>query len=267
MPFWQNHIIITNVQIMKDNIKNTVGVAAAVALVVVSMSSLLYVRSYDKSQQPSSFSVSAEGKVVAIPDVAKFTVGVITQGGLNLGTIQKENADKSNSISSFLKSQGIDEKDIKTQGYSIEPRYQYAVCRYDGETCPPATIVGYTVNQTLEVKGREFEKLGDILSGVVERGANSVSSLSFTVDEPTALEQQAREQAIAKAKEKAKMVAKSGGFRLGRLISLNEGGTYTPQYAFDYGMGGGGPMPAKSPSLEPGSQEVSIQVSLVYEIE
>lgn len=252
---------------MKDNIKNTLGLAAVVALVAVSASSLLYVRSYDKAQQPSSFQVSAEGKVVAIPDVAKFTLGVLSQGGLNLGTIQNENSEKSNSIASFLKNQGIGEKDIKTQGYSIEPRYQYGVCRYEGETCPPPTIVGYTVNQTLEVKGREFEKLGDILSGVVERGANSVSSLSFTVDEPTVLEQQAREQAIAKAKEKAKATAKSGGFRLGRLISLSEGSIYTPRYvSAEYGMGGGGPV-AKSPSLEPGSQEIRIQVSLTYEIE
>lgn len=251
---------------MKDTIKNTLGIAAAVALVLVSLSSLLYVRSYDKSTQPSSFSVSAEGKVVAIPDIAKFTVGVISQGGLNLGTIQNENADKSNSIADFLKSQGIDKKDIKTQGYSIEPRYQYGVCRYDGETCPPPTIVGYTVNQTLEVKGREFQKLGNILSGVVERGANSVSSLSFTVDDPTQLEQQAREQAIERAKEKAKTIAKSGGFRLGRLISLSEGSASAPQY-FSDGLGGGASAPAKSPSLEPGSQEVSIQVSLIYEIE
>ncbi|MBI4122846.1 MAG: SIMPL domain-containing protein [Parcubacteria group bacterium] len=251
---------------MKDNIKNTLGVAAAVALIVVSASSLLYVRSYDKSTQPSSFSVSAEGKVVAIPDVAKFSVGVITQGDLNLGTIQNENADKSNSIVSFLKNQGIDEKDIKTQGYSIEPRYQYGVCRYEGETCPPPTIVGYTVSQQLEVKGRDFEKLGDILSGVVERGANSVSGLSFTVDDQIQLEQQAREEAIAKAKEKAKAIAKSGGFRLGRLIQLSEGSIYIPQYVSDYGIGGAGAV-AKGPSLEPGSQEVSIQVSLIYEIE
>ncbi|MBI2452948.1 MAG: SIMPL domain-containing protein, partial [Parcubacteria group bacterium] len=165
-----------------------------------------------------------------------------------------------------LKSQGVDEKDIKTQGYSIEPRYQYGVCRYDGETCPPPTIVGYTVSQTLEVKGRDFEKLGDMLSGVVERGANSVSGLSFTVDDPTTLEQQAREQAIEQAKEKAKTIAKSGGFRLGRLISMSEGSIYVPQYV-DYGMGGVGGVPAKGPSLEPGSQEVSIQVSLIYEIE
>ncbi len=251
---------------MKDNIKNTLGIAAATALVLVSLSSLMYVRSYDKSTQPSSFSVSGEGKVVAIPDVAKFTVGVITQGGLNPGTIQNENADKSNSIADFLKSKGIEKKDIKTQGYSIEPRYQYAVCKYEGETCPPPTIVGYTVSQTFEVKGREFQKLGDILSGVVERGANSVSSLSFTVDDQTQLEQQAREQAIEQAKEKAKTIAKSGGFRLGRLISLSEGSAYTPQY-FSDGLGGGPLAPAKSPSLEPGSQEVSIQVSLIYEIE
>ena len=147
-----------------------------------------------------------------------------------------------------------------------KPIFQGEILSIPGETCPPATIVGYTVNQTLEVKGRDFEKLGDILSGMVERGANSVSGLSFTVDDQTQLEQQAREEAIAKAKEKAKAVAKSGGFRLGRLISLSEGSISIPRY-FSEGLGGAGVGLAKSPSLEPGSQEVSIQVSLIYEIE
>ena len=240
--------------IMKDHIKNALGLAAVAALLAFSLSSFLYVKSYSKTQT-FSFSVSAQGEAVAIPDVAQFQVSVITQGGTNVADLQEQNAEKSNRISDFLKEQGVDEKDIKTQQYSIEPRYQYVPCRYEGDICPPPTIVGYQVSQSLEVKVRNFETIGAILSGVVDRGANAISGPSFTVDDPAVAEQKAREEAIVKAKEKAKATAKAGGFRLGRILSMNEGG-----FGISY-------FEKASPYLEPGSQKVQVQVTLVYEIE
>ena len=137
--------------------------------------------------------------------------------------------------------------------------------------CPPAEIVGYTITQTVAVKVRDFGKIGAIVSGVVENGANSVSQLSFAIDDPDMFESEARGQAIQKAKEKAKAVAKAGGFSVGRLLSIQEGGSpiYYPMYekaALDYGMGGA-VSSAPAPTIEPGSQEVKIFVTLVYEIE
>lgn len=242
-------------------------------MAALAIATLWYVRSYSLVIEPSSFrsfSVSGEGKTVAIPDVAEFSFSVLTQGGKDLGALQKENTVKMNRAIGIVKAAGVSEKDIKTQQYSIEPRYQYSNCRYDnlvdsGKSCPPPEIVGYTVQQSVIVKVRNFEKIGGLLSEVVQSGANSVSQLSFTLDDPTEVQNQARTEAIAKAKEKAKFIAKAGGFGLGRLLSIEEGGGYIPIYSYGVAaLEAKGAAPA--PRIQPGSQEVKVNVTLRYEI-
>lgn len=260
---------------MNDKLKNYFWLAATVALFAGAYSVVSYVGSYDKSIEPStfrSFAVSGEGKVVVVPDVAKFSFSVITQGGKNVADLQKQNTEKVNKVIDFMKKNGVDSKDLKTEGYNLEPRYQYFNCAGDGRACPPPEIVGYSVVQTVSVKARDFNKTGDLLSGAVSNGANSVSSLNFTVDDPTSLQNKAREEAISKAKEKAKNIARAGGFRVGRLLAI-DGGSY-PIPMFDRlseakgGFGGGlESMPVSAPTLEPGSQEIVINVTLRYEIE
>ncbi|MFA5083762.1 MAG: SIMPL domain-containing protein [Candidatus Paceibacterota bacterium] len=262
---------------MSNKIKNYLGVAIIIGLLFVAYAAVSYVRTYSRSIQPSSFrsfSVSAEGTVVAVPDVAQFTFGVRTEGGLNIADLQTENTKKVNQAIDFVKANGVEAKDIKTTNYSLNPRYQYYDCSSrpvsSATPCPPAEIVGYTVSQTVLVKIRDFEKIGDILAGVVENGANEVSSLSFTIDDPTLVQDQARNEAIAKAKVRAVAVAKAGGFSLGRLLSIDEG--YTPVY-YDYavktasGMGGAISESAPAPTIEAGSQEVSVTMTLRYEIQ
>jgi uncharacterized protein YggE len=207
--------------------------------------------------------------MVAVPDVAQFSFGVKTEGGLNIGNLQAENTKKVNEAINFVKSNGVDNKDIKTTNYSLDPRYQYYSCPESGGACPPPEIVGYTVSQNVLVKIRDFKKIGNILAGVVKNGANEVSSLSFTIDDPTVIQDQARNEAIAKAKTRALSVAKAGGFKLGRLLSIEEG--YAQPY-YDYyessvkGLGGGAAT-VPAPTIEAGSQEVTVTMTLRYEIE
>ena len=272
---------------MADKVKNYVGFAAIFALVVFALSAVGYVKTYSKSIEPSryrSFSVSGEGKVVAIPDIAQFSFTVITEGGTDLSVLQTENSAKINNAIDFIKSNGVEDADIKTQSYNVSPRYQYFDCspRILRETlpypatpdenitpCPPPEIVGYTINQTVSIKVRDFEKIGALLSGVVKNGANLVYGPNFTIDDRTKIENEARAKAIENAKQKADAVAKAGGFRLGRILAINEGGySPYPRYesfsGFDYGKGGGGDVPA--PTIEPGSQDVIVNVSISYEI-
>ncbi|MBI2003716.1 MAG: SIMPL domain-containing protein [Parcubacteria group bacterium] len=227
-----------------------------------------YVSVYSRSVVPQrSFVVSGEGKIVAVPDIARISIGVLTEGGKNLADLQKQNTEKTNRIISYLKGQGIDQKDIKTEYYNISPRYQYFSCPpvplgVESRPCPPSEIIGYSISQSISVKVRDLSKVGALLTGVVEGGANNVSGPNFTVDDPAALENQAREEAVKKAKEKARSVARAGGFRLGKVISIQEGfvSPYLP-IAFE---ARGGAIP--SPSIEPGSQEIVVNVTLVYEI-
>ncbi len=247
-----------------------------------------YVSVYSRSVVlQATFSVSGEGKVVAVPDIAQISVGVLTdsdsrlrtgtfdeKGGKDLANLQKQNTEKMNSIISYVKEQGVDQKDIKTEYYNISPRYQYINCQpvilqtYPEIVRPcPSTkeIIGYTITQNISVKVRDLSKAGDILAGAVEQGANNVSGPNFTIDDPISLQNQAREEAIKQARKKAKSIAKAGDFKLGKLVSIQEG--YYPIPYPSYGLGG---VEAKdagaSPTLEPGSQEISVNINLVYEI-
>jgi uncharacterized protein YggE len=231
------------------------------------------VNSFSKSVSPErNFSVNGEGKIIAVPDIAQFSFGILTDGGKNLADLQRVNSEKSNKVIAFLKENGVDEKDIKTQSYNISPRYQHFSCppsikNTEIVPCPPSEIVGYTISQDISVKVRELNKTGDLVAGVIEKGANTVSGPSFTVDDPTTLQNQARKEAIIQAKDKARTIAEAGGFKIGKVISIQEGG-YFPQifrtqiYAKDEGYGGD----IESPSIEPGSQEIVVNVTLTYEI-
>lgn len=256
---------------MTEKIKDYLGIVLILALLAVGYGVLTYVQAYAKNVNPSgyrSFSVTGEGKAVAVPDVAQFSFSVITEGGRDIATLQKSNTDKVNKALDFVKGQGVDAKDVKTQSYEVQPRYQYSSC-YTG-TCPPPQIVGYTVQQSVQVKVRDFAKIGALVSGVVDNGANQVSQLNFTVDDPATVQDTARAEAIEKAQAKAKSVAQAGHFNLGDLLSIDEGYSY-PQPYYAYGMGGetlkaDGMGGGSAPAIEPGSQEVVITVTMRYEI-
>ncbi len=266
---------------MNERTKNLVGWALVLALLALTYSTISYVRTYGKTVEPGtyrSFSVSGEGRATVRPDVAMFTFSVISEGGKDLAVLQADNTKRANAAIEYLKDNDVAEKDIKTVGYNLEPRYQSIVCNRfvaggNSTACPPPEIVGYTVRQTIEVKIRDFSVVGDLLAGVVERGANNVSQLNFTIDDRTMVENEARAEAIAKAKAKAKAIAEAGGFSLGKLLAVNEG-DFGPYYD-KFGRGGdmvmaaglASPEMAPAPVIEPGSEEVTVNVSLVYEIQ
>jgi len=254
---------------MDKKIKNYLGIVLVGSALIIAVSCAVFVKVYYKSINPSSlrsFTVSAEGKVVAVPDVARFDFTVIQEGGNDIASLQKQGDEKMNSAVEFVKSQGVEDKDIKTESYNLTPRYQYYNCR--SGVCPPPEIVGYTITQTASVKVRDFGKIGSLLSGVIKKGANSVSSLYFEIDDSDVVKSEARDMAILKAKEKAKAIAKSAGFRVGRLISIQEGSiSPAPVYrsAVAEGLGISSDN-ASTPAIEAGSQEVTISVFLTYEI-
>lgn len=268
---------------MNQNTKNAMGWAIVLGVIAVGYASISFVHSYGESIQPSSFrsfSVSSQGKAIAIPDIAEFTFTVITQGGKDLTSLQSKNTTAANKAIAFVKSNGVADKDIKTQYYNVAPDYQTYSCKLpqygipestDGSSsvrpCPPASIVGYTITQSVNVKIRDFTKIGDIVGGVVTNGANQVGQLSFTLDDPTAVQNQAKADAITKAKAEAKTIAQAAGFTIGRLLNIQAGTPYPV-----YGMGGAMPLSAKAtaaqaPDIQAGSEEIDMTVTLQYEIQ
>lgn len=263
---------------MDQKIKNYLGWVSLVVIIVLAYSAFLYVSTYAKMVQPGSyrtFSVSGQGKATSKNDIAQFSYSVLIQGGNDIAQIKKQSDTLTGKIQTVLKAQGVDVKDVETISYNLEPRYQYFNCPAASTNksvpCRPSEIIGYTLSQTDSVKIRDLTKVDKIVSGVVAAGANNVSQLNFTVDDPSSLVTEAKAEAIKKAIEQAQILAKAGGFRVGRIISIDEGGAF-PQ-AYDSASFGGGLMKTQArdvasvSSLNPGSNEVSSVVSVRFEIE
>jgi uncharacterized protein YggE len=212
--------------------------------------------------------VSAEGKTVVAPDIARASFSVVTEGA-DPEAIQEENNEKVNDAVAFVKSLGIGEKDIKTSNYSIYPRYDYSssLLKPDGEP----RIIGYRMTQTISLTIRDLESVSEVLAGLPSRGINQVSGISFDIDDPDAYLNEAREEAFDKAREKAEAMARANGARIKRVITFSEGGGYPIPYyarselALDAGVGGATAAPTPPP-IEPGSEDVTVTVSVTYEI-
>ncbi len=199
-----------------------------------------------ESQQTYTITIDGEGKITATPDIAEISLGLQTEN-IKVAVAQKENTEKMNKIIAELKAAGIESKDIKTTAYTIYPNYDYPSGRQ--------VLRNYVVSQNVTVKIRDLDKIGDIVQQAGSLGANQIGGLSFTIDEPEKIKQQAREKALLAAKEKAEALAKIAGVKLGKLVSFTESSYGGPipnvrDYALkaETGMGGGDMRPALKPA-------------------
>jgi uncharacterized protein YggE len=219
----------------------------------------------------NTITVAGDGEVFAVPDRATFTVTVREEGEDVAGAQDKATA-KINAIIDYLKDAGVEEKDIKTQSYNVNPKYEYTQEACTNFSCPPSNqrLVGFEVYQMLEVKVQDPKKAGDLLAGVGSKGASEVSSLSFTVEDEDALRAEAREQAITEAKEKADALAAQLGVSVVRVVGFYEdAGGYPPMpYAARGGvaMDAAQEMKAVAPSLPVGENKIVSSVNVTYEI-
>lgn len=244
---------------MEQKVVFTTFIIFAVFLVFAGFNQIVnLVNNYRNGGVPSisqTVSFNGEGKVKAAPDTAKVEIGLVTEGKDSI-TVQNENTSKMNAVIKFLKGQGIKDEDLKTSAYNLSPKYDYS----NGKS----KLSGYVINQMLTVTVRDLTKTGKILDGAVASGANQVNSISLFVDKPDELKNKAREEAVKQARAQALATSKIAGFRLGRIVGFSENTMGEPPMYYRAmeakGMGGGG----DSSQIEPGSQEIKINVVLTY---
>ncbi|MBI3442459.1 MAG: SIMPL domain-containing protein [Candidatus Sungbacteria bacterium] len=223
---------------------------------------------------PRQLAVAGEGKTSVKPDVAVFTASTVTQAS-RVKDAQAQNTARSDAILYFLKKHGVEDKNLKTTEYNIYPQYQSSFpppCIPPGP-CPlttvrPPEIVSYQVRQTIEIKARDLGKADDLLSGVVASGANEVGSITFRVDDPEAARAIARKKAIDDAMAKAQTLAADLGVRLKHIVSYSD--ESVPPYPPPYMVNGlaeakGIAAAAPGPQVQPDEQEITANVTLVYE--
>jgi len=208
-------------------------------------------------QNMNQITVSGQGKVYAKPDIALVSLGVETTG-LTTADVISKNTEKMNAVVQAVKDAGVEEKDIQTTNYNLAPLYNWT----EGAG---RIFQGYTLTQNLQVKIRDFTKVGKILQDAVAKGANLTSNLQFTIENPEQFKQEARAKAIEQAKQNAQNLASSSGINLGKLVNVYENYAY-PMYETSKAVGLGGAGMAPSPTIEPGQSEISITVNLTYRV-
>ncbi|MFA5000269.1 MAG: SIMPL domain-containing protein [Patescibacteria group bacterium] len=236
----------------------TLGVLAVSAIVIVALVMANRVNNQDR------FSVTGSGTIYAKADIANLQVGLKTDTKKTAAEATKDGSDKMNEVIKAIIDLGVEEKDIKTSGYSLNPVYNWTNDR--GQE-----LIGYEVSQNVSLKIRDLEKIGEIIAKTTEKGANQIGGINFTIDDEYELRNQARELAIEKAKEKAGLIAGQSGMKLGKIKSVYENyDSPQPVYYSNAKMEavgmGGSDMAITSPEIQSGQNEIKVEVTLVYEV-
>jgi len=259
--------------------KHLLGLLAglvAILIVFVGISALRQYKEYKfvgaGLEAVNTISVSGEGEVAAVPDVAIFTI-TVREEAPEAKFAQTAATDSMNEIISYLEDEGIEEKDVKTQSYDIHPKYEWikdcALFDAIGECDRKRTLTAYEVSQSLRVKVRDTDNAGEVLAGIGARGVDNVSGLSFEIDDDDALRAKARREAIADAKRKAKVLAKDLGVQIVRVANFSEGASNKarPMYArMEMAMMDSGGAAAPAPKMPMGENIIKSNVTITYEI-
>lgn len=255
-------------------------IAIATALLAVELAHSVYDFNHSPTDPQSMITVSGEGKSYASPDIATISFSV-SEDAATVSAAQDSATKKTNASLAALKGFTIAEKDIQTSSYNVYPRYSTPQpCVYSSVSSmmpvPPCAsteskIIGYTVSQTVTVKVRNLDTVGDIVTALGKAGISNLYGPDFTVENPDAVQAEARALAIADAKAKAQILAKDLGVRIVKVTSYSEGGGYYPMYNMKSqaatGMGGAEDSArAPSPSMPTGQNQVTVNVSVTYEI-
>lgn len=164
--------------------------------------------------------VSATGKTTRVPDIATIRAGVVTQGATAAQALA-DNARRMAGVLAALKAAGVQPRDVATSNVSLQPQY-----RYENNQAP--AITGYQASNTVSVRFRDVAKSGAILDALVAQGSNQIDGPNLSLDQPDAALDEARVDAVKRARARAELYAKVAGLSVVRIMTISEGGEAPP---------------------------------------
>lgn len=220
----------------------------------------------------NTISVSGEGEVMAVPDIAAISF-TVREGAKKVSDAQDKVSVKVKAALTSVRTQGVADKDIKTQNYSSYPKYEWqeGTVSCAGLNCPPyrpgkQVIVGYEVSQSITVTVRNLEIVNALTDSLASAGVTEMQGPSFAIDKEDSLKAEARKQAIDKARAKAEVLARDLGVTLVRVVSFSEGQNYPVMYAMKSTAMVESVSTAPAPELPQGEQKITSSVTVTYEI-
>lgn len=220
---------------------------AGIAAIVLFAGVGLPARAHGDTSPARSISVSGSGSVTTTPTQAVMTFGVSTKAKSAVQALEESSAAM-HMLLDALEAAGVPNGSLQTQSVSLSP-----VTSGDGQT-----ILGYTASNSVAATVA-VGRAGRTVDAAVAAGANQVDGPSLTVDDQTSLYHKALQAAIADARAKAQVLADASGLHVGTVTSVQESGDGSP-ITYDAAA-----LKAPSTPFEPGTQQVTASVTVVFE--
>ncbi|MFC1978005.1 SIMPL domain-containing protein [Chloroflexota bacterium] len=212
------------------------------------------------SNQQAGIWVNGQGKVTAVPDIATLRLGIEAEEA-SVAEAQNRAAEAMDRVMTALTKNGVAKKDIQTQNFSIN-----RVTKWD-RVKEEETVTGYRVTNMVTAKIRDIDEAGTIIDAVAEAGGDltRIDNISFSVDDPSAFYEAARQEAMTEAKAKARQLAELAGVTLGKPTYISES-TQIP-YPRSMIMEEAVAIKSAAPtSISPGEVEISLNLQVAYAI-
>ena len=208
-----------------------------------------------QNPERSLVSVTGEGVVKVEPDEVLIKSRIEHEGPSAAG-VKKQNDDVVNKVIKYLKSQNIDEKDIKTEYINLNKRYDYNDKTYS-----------YVANQAISIRLKDLKDYEKIMKGLLENGLNRIDGIQFKSSEMEKYEKEARKLAVLDAQNRARELAQPLGQDIGKAVSISEMdyNSFQPVYRMDEAV----EMSAAKGSqqtIAPGELEIKIKVNVGFEL-
>lgn len=204
--------------------------------------------------------LSVTESIESAPDMATISTGVQTRATAARDAMAQNASQMDRLIAALIKG-GVARQDIQTSGINLSPQYDYS----QQSAGQGPRFIGYEANNQVTVKVRKLATAGELVDAMVSAGATNVNGPTFGISEPDKLLDQARLNALKTAQARADLYAQATGYKTARLITISEGGGYSP------------PMPmmamrmdaaqSAATKIEPGQISTSISLNVQYMLE
>lgn len=253
--------------------KRTLAAAGLAMIMAVSLAGCSTTVSVPDTVKVENVGDSSDGKITMdssetvkiVPDMAKIVFAVRSEAKA-ADECQQKNTESLNSLTEYLKGQGIDEKSITTSGYYLNPRYDWS--------SNTRKLIGYEMQTEVTVSDVAVDQVGTLLSNGVGNGANEIYSVSYYSSGYDDAYAEALKKAVDLARTKAEALAEASGRTLGYVVSIEE---YSDSQYGRYVDGGvnlkkesavmaaaGAEDTAADMNVMPGEMEVSANIKIVF---
>jgi uncharacterized protein YggE len=238
------------------------AVSLALVLAMVGLCGCNTTEQINLGSQQEGIHVTGEGEVMAAPDIATLRLGIVVEA-TTVAEAQSQAKEAMGKVKTALIDNGVAEEDIQTRYFSISQiKREVESPKYWEEE---EDMVSYQVTNMVTAKIRDIDEAGTIIDAVAEAGGDltRVEGINFSVDDPSAYYEEARQKAVADAEDKAEQLAELAGVTLGKPTYISEGISY-PIYSRDYSYEISSGLPATP--ISPGEIEISLTVQVFYDI-